>query len=151
MDLSMYKQRYYASLIILGAGFLLARTIIMICQGAFDIMVRWVFILLIVELLIDSGCIITAIPWWIKNNKEKDKIPLRFGAAVVFIHATRVLIFVLGRTGPWIDFDVQPDQRAIHFTRWTWGEVYFTAIMATLSIICVILIWNFRRKRKNLS
>ena len=151
MGLSDYKQRFIASLIILGAGFLLARTIIMICQGAFNIMVLWVFILLIVELLIDAGCIITAIPWWIKNSKEKEKIPLRFGAAVVFIHAIRVLIFVLGRTGPWIDFDVQPDQRAIHHTRWTWGEVYFTAIMATLSVICVIIIWNIRGKRKNLS
>jgi hypothetical protein len=143
-----FKQRIYASLLILGASILLARTITMLFQGAFDIMVLWVFLLLITEMLIDASCIITSIPWWISNNKDKDSVPLSFGAAAAIFHAIRVLIFVLGRTGPWLDFDVRPDQRAIHYTRWTWGEVYFAATLSILGVIGVLVIWWLRKKAR---
>jgi hypothetical protein len=148
MSLSNYKQRFYASLLILGACILLARTLTMVFQGVFDILVLWVFILLIAEMIIDAGCIITSIPWWVKNSSDKDSIPLSFGAAAAIFHAIRVLIFVLGRTGPWIDFDVRPDQRAIHYTRWTWGEVYFAATLSILGVIGVLVIWLLRKRAK---
>lgn len=35
-------------------------------------------------------------------------------AALVVVHAFRVAVFALGRTGPWIDFDVRPEFRATH-------------------------------------
>jgi hypothetical protein len=142
------KQRIYASLLILGASILLFRTIVMLFQGVFDILVLWVFLLLIAELLIDAGCILTSAGWWIANNAKKASVPLRFGAAAAILHAVRVFIFVLGRIGPWINFDVRPAQRALHHTRWTWNEVYFAAIMSVLGIIGVIIIWRIRRQAK---
>lgn len=148
MGIKDHKQRIYASLIILGAGILLFRTLTMLFQGAFNILVLWVFILLIVEMILDAACIITAIPWLIENNKKKDSIPLTLGAAVTFTHALRVLIFVLGRTGPWLDFDVRPEERAVHYTRWTWGEVYFAATLSVLSVIVVLLIWSIRSRKR---
>jgi hypothetical protein len=151
MDFNIYKQRFYASLVILGAGLLLFRTLTMLFQGVFEILTLWVFILLIVEMSIDAGCIITAIPWWIKNDKNEDSIPLQFGAAAALLHAFRVLIFVIGRMGPWIDFDVRPEQRAIHYTRWTWGEVYFAATLSVLGVIGVFVIWAVRKRTKKLN
>jgi len=118
----------------------------MISQGAFHVLVLWVFVLLIVEMLIDLGCLISSISWWISNKKSAASIPLRFGAAAAIFHAFRVLIFVLGRVGPWINFDVRPEQRALHDTRWTWPEVYFAATMSVLGVICVIIIWRLRRR-----
>jgi hypothetical protein len=146
MSFNNYKQRFYASLMILGAGFLLYRTVTMLSQGAWGILALWVSILLIAEMLVDASCIITSIPWWIANDKNKDSVPLTFGAAVVILHAIRVLVFVLGRTGPWMDFDVRPEQRAMHYTRWTWGEVYFAGTLSVLSVIVVIIIWALRKR-----
>ena len=144
-DLS--KNRLYPSLLILGSSILLFRTIHMISAGAYKILILWVFILLIAEFLIDVGCLMSSIFWWISNDASKASIPLRFVAAAALFHAFRVLIFVLGRSGPWINFDVRPEHRALHFTRWTWPEVYFAAIMSVLGIIGVIIIWQIRRKK----
>jgi len=145
----MSKQRIYSSLLALGACIFLYRTVTMLYQGALNILVVWVSILLIAELLIDLSCLISSVFWWIKNDKIYAKIPLRLGAAAAILHAIRVFIFVLGRVGPWIDFDVRPEQRAIHYTRWTWTGVYFAAIMSVLGIIGVITIWYIIRSRKN--
>jgi len=114
------------------------------------VLVLWVFILLIAELLIDVGCLLTSVNWWISNDESKSSIPLRFGAAAVLLHAVRVLIFVLGRIGPWINFDVRTEQRALHFTRWSWFGVYFAASMSVLSVIGVIIIWRLRRRIKKI-
>lgn len=135
-------------LLILGASILLYRTITMLFQDALDILVWWVSILLIAELVIDAACIITSIPWWIKNEKSKDRFPLRFGAAATILHAIRVLIFVIGRAGPYLDFDVRPEQRAMHYTRWTWSEVYFAATLSVLGVIGVLIIWGIRKRRR---
>lgn len=119
----------------------------MILGGAFEILMPWVFILLIVELLLDGVCFISSILWWISNDPNKASLPLRLGAAATLFHAFRVLIFVLGRTGPWINFDVRPEQRILHYMRWTWPEVYFASIMSVLGIIGVIIIWQIRRQK----
>ena len=71
---------------------------------------------------------------------------MRLGAGGVILHAVRVLIFVLGRVGPWIDFDVRLEHRALHHTRWEIGWVYFAAIMSVLGIIGVVVIWRIRRR-----
>lgn len=144
------RQRIYASLLAMGAGFLLYRTITMISQGALDILVWWVSILLIAELLLDLGCLLTCIYWWIQNDRAKARVALRLGAAVTILHALRVLVFVLGRTGPWINFDVRPEHQAAHAETWSWAGVYFAAIMSVLGIIGVIIIWLLiRRAKKN--
>lgn len=149
MSLTLSRQRLYASLLALGASILLYRTITMLVQGTLNILVLWVSILLIAEMLLDLSCLLSSIRWWIKNDKNKASLPLRFGAAAAVLHAIRVLIFVMGRVGPWIDFDVRPEQRVMHDTRWTWTGVYFAAILSGLGIIGVIVIWTLiRRARK---
>ncbi len=148
MGFNISKQRLYASLLILGAGFLLFRTIMLISQGSLSIYVSWVSILLIAEFLIDLGCLLSSIFWWINDDENKASIPLRFAAVVIILHAVRVLIFVLGRVGPWIDFDVRPEHRALHYTRWSWTGVYFAAIMSILSVFVLIIVWRLRRRTR---
>ena len=149
MVLILSRQRLYASLLALGAGFLLYRTVTMLVQGALGVLVLWVSLLLIAELLLDLSCLLSSIRWWITNDKNKARLPLRLAAAAVILHAIRVLIFVMGRVGPWIDLDVRPEQRAMHDTRWTWTGVYFAASLSVLGVIGVIIIWTLiRRARK---
>ena len=142
----MSRQRLYASLLIIGSGILLFRTIHMVSTNAYDYLMLWVFILLIAEMLVDLGCLGSSVWWWITNDPDNDSIPLRFGAAAAILHAIRVLIFVLGRTGPWINFDVRPEHQALHHLRWTWFWVYFAAIMSILGVIGVIIIWRLRKR-----
>ena len=148
MSFNISKLRFYASLLILGACILLFRTIMMLSQGALEVLVLWVSALLIVELLADAACLLSSIRWWIADDRNYDRIPLRLGAAAAMIHAVRVLIFVLGRVGPWIDFDVRPVHRTLHSTRWSSGGLYFAAIMTVLGVIGVLIIWRLRRRAK---
>ncbi|MBI9097161.1 MAG: hypothetical protein JEY91_01725 [Spirochaetaceae bacterium] len=73
-------------------------------------------------------------------------LSLRFGASAAIFHAFRVLIYVLGRTSPWINFDLKPEfhsqQNGVIF----W--VYFAAILSILGISGVFIIWIII-KRKN--
>ena len=142
------KQRLYAGLLFFGACILLYRTITMLVQGNLGILVWWVSLLLVAEFLIDLGCASSSVAWWISNDARMDKIPLRLGAAAALLHAFRVLIFVIGRVGPWINFDVRPEHRALHYTRWEMGQVYSAAIMSILGIIGVVVIWRNRRRAR---
>ena len=148
MTLLSSKQRIYATLLFLGACILLFRTITMVAQGNLRILALWASVLLIAELLVDLGCAVFSVVWWIHNDSSKDRIPLRFGAAAALLHAFRVLVFVIGRIGPWINFDVRPEHHALHDTRWNMGEVYFASIMSILGIIGVLIIWQYRHKRR---
>ena len=149
MNFSAPKQRIYASLLALGACVLLFRIIAMLSEGSLDILALWVSVLLIAELLIDAGCLLSSVRWWIANDESKAHVALKIGASAAILHAIRVLIFVLGRIGPWIDFDVRPEQRAVHDSRWTWTGVYFAASLSVLGVIGVIIIWTLiRRARK---
>ena len=147
MKLVLSKQRLYALLFVLGALILLFRTIIILAQGNLSVLVWWVSILLIAEMVLDTGWLLGAIGWFITNDERKSRITLRLAAAAIVLHAVRVYIFVLGRVGPWIDFDARPAHRALHHTRWTWGGVWFALIMATLGVIGVIIVWSIRRHR----
>ena len=145
VQLGQYRQRIYASLLILGAAILLFRTVTMVAEGAFNTLEVWVNILLIIEMLVDLGFVLAAIPWWISNHPKNNLLPFKIGVAVVVVHAIRVLVFVLGRTGPWFDFDVKPEHRALHASRWTWSEVYFASTMVIVSVIVLIIFWQYRR------
>jgi hypothetical protein len=142
------RQRIYASLLALGACILLYRTLTMVLQGSLKILAPWVSVLLFIEMLIDISCLLTTIPWWIIRDRAKSRIPLRLGAAAAIFHVLRVLVFVMGRVGPWINFDVRPEHIASHSETWTWAGVWFAAIMAVLGIIGVIIIWMLIRRAK---
>lgn len=149
MNLQGSNQRLYALLLILGAGILLFRTLRLIYLGYLEIFVLWVAVWLIIELLVDLGCIVSATRWWITNDKNQDRLPLRLGATAAIVHAFRVLIYVVGRVGPWINFDIKPKYWGTPYTNWSWAEVYFAASMSVLGVIGVIIIWRFRRRAHN--
>lgn len=142
----MNKQRLYASFSILGACILLFRTVSMIAGGSLVFLTLWASVLLILELLIDTGWLASSVLWWIGNDKGRASVPLRLAAAGIILHAVRVLVFVLGRAGPWVNFDVRPEYRAEHYARWSWVGVYFAAIMALMGVLGVIIVWVLRRR-----
>ena len=144
----MSRQRIYASFLALGAGILLFRTLrMMIVEGAFELLLPWVIALLIAEFIVDLGWLVCSIRWFILNRREKAVCALRLASAAIFLHAFRVLIYVLGRTGPWLNFDVRPEHRATYTFDWFW--VWFAAILSVLGIVGVIVIWGIiRRNRK---
>ena len=107
MSTFISRQRVYASLLMLGACILLFRTVIMISEGSLGFLVLWVSILLIVEFGVDLACLWSSAIWWISNDKNRASLPLKIGVSAAILHAVRVLIFVTGRVGPWIDFDVR--------------------------------------------
>jgi hypothetical protein len=146
--MSWSRQRLYATFIFLGAGFLFFRTVKMMTQGALVWMVPWVALLLLAESVLDATILLGAVRWWITCDEEHARFPLRTTAAAVFLHAVRVLIYALGRVGPWIDFDRRPEYRAIYSSRGSIGWVYFASIMSILGILGVIIIWRNRRHSK---
>ena len=103
------KQRLYAGLLGFGACILIYRTTRMMVEGAMVFLMLWVTVLLVMEFSIDAGCLFTTIKWWIKDDESYSSTPLRLGAAAAILHAFRVLIFVLGRTTPFLNFDVRPE------------------------------------------
>ena len=141
------KQRIYASIVILGAGFLFFRTIRMIfVEQAFDILVFWVVALLILESLLDLLCIIFSFRWLGSNKVCHAALPLKLLSTAVIVHAIRVSIFVLGRTGPWFNFDVQPEYREAYTFDWFW--VYIAGVLSFLSIVAMVMVWNILRRKK---
>jgi hypothetical protein len=143
--MTISRQRIYASLLSLGACVLLFRTFrMMFVENAFDILVSWVFSLLILESVIDLSCLITAMIWGITGDERRAALPLRLGAAAAILHALRVLIYVLGRTGPWVNFDVKPEHHSSYITNWFW--VYFAATLSVLGVAGVFIIWRIRRR-----
>ncbi|MGI9551055.1 MAG: hypothetical protein ACR2MT_07640 [Aurantibacter sp.] len=140
------KQRLYAVFFSIGAGILLTRTIIMFMQGALKQLVPWVAGLLLTELILDVGWIISGIWWWISNRKDKARMTLRLAAIAIILHAFRILIFVMGRLGPWIDFDYRPEYRPLPYTERGW--LYFAAIMSVLGVIGVLIVWWVGRRSR---
>ena len=143
-----WKQRLYATALMLGAGLLLFRTISMIVGGALESQVAWVAVLLVGELLVDAACLAASLRWWITGSTGTAVSALRLGAAAALLHAVRVLIFVVGRVGPWIDFDLRPEYRAPPHGGSVSGWVYFAAVMAITGVAGVIVIWTLRRRAR---
>ena len=143
----MSKQRLYAFLLALGAAILLFRTVLMLAQGYLSVLVWWASGLLILEFLIDLSCLTGSLVWGIMNDKKYRGFSLRMGAAAALLHAFRVLVYVLGRVGPWAGFDVQPEHRVPN-PQISWGWLYFAAIMSVLGVIGVAVIWYLMRRSK---
>ena len=145
--MTISKQRIYAFLLILGAGILVFRTLrLLFVEQGLEILVLWVTILTIFEFIIDISCVISSLRWLISNDAPKATLPLQLGAAAAIFHAIRVLIYVLGRTGPWFNFDVKPIYRSSYSFEWFW--VWFAATLAVLGVVGVIVIWRLRRRAK---
>jgi len=148
MGNNISKQRHYASFLILGAGILLFRAITMLSEGALFTLVLWVSVLLLAEFLIDSGCLLSSVRWWITQDKNHSRIPLRLGASAAILHAVRVLIYVIGRVGPWVDFDVKPAHRVMQADEWSWTWLYIAAVLSVLGVIGVWIICTLDRRAK---
>ena len=132
--------------LILLASILLFRTVrMMLVEEAFEILVAWVIGLLILEFLIDLGCVLSSIRWATTGKKIHARLPLRLGALTTILHAVRVLIYILGRTGPWVNFDVKPEYHESYVFEWFW--VYYAGILSISGIIVVIVIWSIMRKK----
>jgi hypothetical protein len=140
------RQRLYAALLFFGINTLLFRTIVMLLQGDMVVLVFWAAGLLILEFVLDTTVLFGAARWFASCREDHARFPLRTTAAAVIVHAVRVLIFILGRVGPWFDFDVRPEHRALHPERWSWSDVYFAGIMTALGLLGLILIWRMRRR-----
>ena len=106
LPMSRFGQRTLATLLFIGAGFLLYRTLAMVSGGALETLVAWVVVLLMLELIADGIAMVVCGAWAIGGRPEQVRAVIRVTAVVVVLHAVRVLVFVLGRTGPWVDFDV---------------------------------------------
>jgi hypothetical protein len=135
-------------LLFAGAGILLYRTIALLAGGARKVLKPWVVVLTFIEMLADIVTLGAAARWWRSRAARDEPLPLRAGAVATLLHAGRVLVFVLGRTGPWIDFDVRPEQRADHDERWTWPGVVFAGVMSVLGVVGVVIIWCVRRRTR---
>ena len=127
-----------------GAAVLVYRTVFLL-SGARSVLKGWVVALTIVEMAVDIATLLAAVRWWVTRDPHHSRPAMRFGAAATLLHAMRVSVFVLGRTGPWRDFDVRPEHRPDHDQRWTWGGVVVAGVMSALGFLGVGIIWQLRR------
>lgn len=65
----------------------------MLAQGALEELILWISILLIIEMLIDSSCLVGSMLWWKENNPKSDSLPLKLGAAAVVLYTVRVFMY----------------------------------------------------------
>jgi len=142
-------QRTYAAIVGLGIWVLLIRTILMTAQGYLSIFVPWVAGLLALELLLNASVFLSALWWWLGAVASRATLSLRLTATAIVVHAIRVAVFVLGRTGPWHDFDVRPIHRTSSVSEWHW--VIFAAILATLSLVILAAVWRRLRAHRTSS
>lgn len=140
--MSVNKQRVIAGSLFLGACVLVFRAYSLLAGGARDVFVGWVYALLIAELFVDLLALVLLARWFVQCTVPARTLALRATALVIVLHAIRVGIFALGRIGPWTDFDVQPEARAAHADRWTWGDVWIASVLTVASVL--ILIWYLK-------
>ena len=140
------RQRLYALLIFLGSGILLFRTIMMLSQGYLHRLVWWAAVLLMLEFLLDTAALLGSIRWIIFGDRKQGRFPLRMLEAAIYLHWFRVLVYIVGRVGPWIDFDVHSEIRSIGPSEWSWFSVIFAGVMATLGVIGVFVVRRLIRR-----
>jgi hypothetical protein len=143
------KERFYASLLVMGSAILLYLAIQMVADGSLMRLQWWVSMLLIMEMALDLGWMLVAMFWFRNGDPMKDRLPLRLATAAILLHAIRVLIFVLGRTGPRTNFDIRPEYLAIHPETPGRAMIWFASIMSALGVLGVIIIWRIRVHRRS--
>lgn len=140
MNHILISKKIYPSSMILGAGILLFRTFrLMFFEDGLVTLAVWVNVLTAIEMIIDMACFLFSIKWLCISETYKS-FSLRLGATAAIIHAFRVIIFVIGRVGPWKDFDLKPEYRGFVGIDIFW--VYFAGILSVLGIAGVIIIWK---------
>jgi hypothetical protein len=116
-------------------------------EGAFQQLLTWVAALLVLEFILDLLCIVISFRWLLANSWVRARLPLRLAAYATLLHAFRVLIYVIGRVGPWYNFDVRPEYHHLYTFEWFW--VYFAAALSTAGIVGVFVIWLAIRYKSN--
>ena len=144
--MSRKRHLFLATFFVLGSSFLLARTFILIAAGALVRFTWWAAILLIVESLLNIIWLGASLRYGLSKSTYQLRPVLRAATAAIIFHALRVGIFVIGRTGPWKNFDVRPEYWATHVETWTWTGVYLAGTLSALSVVAVIVIWYFRKR-----
>jgi hypothetical protein len=139
------SSRLGPSLLVMGAGILLYRSIALLVAGAGQVLKRWVVGLTLAEMLVDVITIAKSACWWLTGDPRHARAAMRAGAAATVLHAVRVAVFVLGRTGPWKDFDVRPDKRVDHDQRWTWTQVVLAGVLSVMGLVGVVVVRRTRR------
>lgn len=122
-----------------GISILLVRAAILI-STAKNFLRRWVIGLAAVELALDIATLGAAIRLCVTKVVGHRALPSRLAAVAIVVHAIRVTIFVLGRFGPFKDFDVRTGQRSDHDSRWSWAGVVFAAAMSVLGVLGVLTV-----------
>jgi hypothetical protein len=140
------RRRGVAVLLALGGCFMLGRTVMLIAGGALTTYQPWAAALLTLEFLVDGVAVALLVRWLVTGDEQHQAPALRGVAAVILVHAVRVLVFVLGRTGPWVDFDVRPRHRMGHSETWSWAGVWFAGIMALSSVVVLVIVMGHRRR-----
>lgn len=141
------KQRLYATLLMTATSILVVRTWHMAMEEQhFEILVGWVYGLLIVEFMLTIGCLLAATRWFVLSKWQYASTALKFGVWAVMLHAVRVLVLVLGRTGPWMNFDVRPEYQSVFALDWFW--VYFSVGFSALALIGLYVVWRLWRQVK---
>jgi len=141
--------RFWATLLAMGAGFLIYRTIWLIAHDYLVKYTWWVAVLLVAEMLVDIACLLSIVRWWIHSDSKSARgLALRLTVAVVVLHALRVAVFVIGCAGPWIAWDLRPEYRADHASEWTWTEVWIASIGAITSLLALLVIWTIKQIKK---
>lgn len=142
---STSRRRVYAVALLLGGAVLLVRAITLFSQGAIARWTPWVGFSLWVETTVIVIALTTLVLWLVDPSDRRTTAALVVTTVLVLVHAFRVAVFALGRTGPWVDFDVRPEFRADHGALWTWGEVWFASGAALVSLVVTMVVWRHRR------
>lgn len=146
MPSASWRTRLPAAGVVAGSGFLLARTIVLMAGGALRLYSGWAAALLAIEFVVDAATVVAGGVWFVTRQAHHRTRALRAVAVMILVHAVRVMVFVLGRTGPWVDFDVRAQRRAEYATTWRWFDVWLAGTGATLSLIVLAVVWRRRRR-----
>lgn len=145
-------QRVYSFFLALGASILLFRTLrLTFFEGGFEQLVLFCVVLTFVEMVFDVLCLVFSISWLVSSDSRNSSVPLRLGAIATIIHFVRVLIFVLGRTPMFHNFDVKAEYHKAYTMDLFW--VVFAMTLSVLGVAGVVIIGIVikRNSKKNTS
>ena len=140
--------RVWPILLMAGGAILVTRAMVLIGGGSTERFVSWLAFLTWVELALAVAACASAAVWAWRPEPANVTRTLKVAASLTLLHAIRVAVFVVGRIGPFRDFDVRPEWRADHAGTWTWGEVWFAGLAAALSLVVLVAVWRYRRAKR---